>query len=414
MSRRSCQVAIVGAGPAGLFAAEKLAEAGLEVTIFERLASPARKFLLAGRGGLNLTHSEPRAAFLARYGAAGPWLRPGLDAFPPAALRAWAEGLGQKTFVGSSGRVFPESFKASPLARAWLARLEAKGVTLATRRRFTGFGPAGALLFDGPDGGETVKAKAVLLALGGASWPRMGSDGAWVGLLAARGVAITPLEPANMGIEIDWSPEFAARFAGQPLKRIAITVGDRQAEGEAVITAAGLEGGVVYALSAPIRAALADGKARLAIDLKPDLAQGTIAARIAGARTKDSLSSRLKKRLGLTPQAIGVLHEAVAGPLPRDPARLAALIKAAVIDIQAVRPIERAISTAGGVSRDAVSAEGELAALPGVFVAGEMLDWEAPTGGYLLQATFATAVVAARGIARRLGVTLEDESPIVW
>ncbi|MBN8938197.1 MAG: TIGR03862 family flavoprotein [Rhizobiales bacterium] len=414
MISRSCQVAIVGAGPAGLFAAEQLARAGLAVTIFERMASPARKFLLAGRGGLNLTHSEPREAFLGRYGAAATWLAPALDAFPPAALRTWAEGLGQKTFVGSSGRVFPESFKASPLVRAWLGRLEALGVTLISRRQFTGFGPAGTLLFDGPDGLETVKAKATLLALGGASWPRMGSDGAWVALLEQQGVAVAPLEPANMGVDIGWSPGFAARFAGQPLKRMAIAIAGRASQGEAVITGTGLEGGAIYALSQPIRQAIAGGVARLAIDLKPDLASDAVAARVAGARAKDSLSSTLKKRLGLTPQAIGLLHEAAGGPLPREPEALARLIKAAPLDILAARPIGRAISSAGGVRRDAIDAAGALTALPGVFVAGEMLDWEAPTGGYLLQATFATAAAAARAIAAHLGVETNASPAPGW
>ncbi|MGL4288508.1 MAG: NAD(P)/FAD-dependent oxidoreductase [Phreatobacter sp.] len=414
MISRSCQVAIVGAGPAGLFAAEQLAQAGFSVTIFERMASPARKFLLAGRGGLNLTHSEPREAFLARYGAGAGWLELALDGFPPSALRAWAEGLGQKTFIGSSGRVFPESFKASPLARAWLARLDALGVTLVSRRRFTGFGRAGALRFDGPDGPETVKAKATLLALGGASWPRMGSDGAWVAALEQQGVAVTPLEPANMGVDIGWSPGFAARFAGQPLKRIAVAIADRVSQGEAVITGTGLEGGAIYALSRPVRDALADGAARLAIDLKPDLAPDVIAARLAGARAKDSLSSTLKKRLGLTPQAIGLLHEASGGPLPRSPEQLAGLIKAAPLDILAARPIGRAISSAGGVRLDAVDAAGALMALPGVFVAGEMLDWEAPTGGYLLQATFATAGAAAKAIAAHLGTEITLPATSAW
>lgn len=414
MISRSCQVAIVGAGPAGLFAAEQLARAGLSVTIFERMASPARKFLLAGRGGLNLTHSEPREPFLGRYGADADWLKPALDAFPPSALRAWAEGLGQKTFVGSSGRVFPESFKASPLVRAWLGRLDALGVTLISRRRFTGFGRGGTLLFDGPDSAETVKAAATLLALGGASWPRMGSDGAWMPVLERKGVAVSPLEPANMGVDIAWSSRFAASFAGQPLKRMTIAIAGQRSAGEAIITETGLEGGAIYALSRPIRGALGNGAARIAIDLKPDLGAEVIAARIAGARAKDSLSSTLKKRLGLAPQAIGLLHEAAGGPLPRAPERLASLIKAAPLDIVAVRPIARAISSAGGVRRDAIDAAGALAALPGVFVAGEMLDWEAPTGGYLLQATFATAAAAARAIAAHLGAEIMGPAATGW
>lgn len=414
MTAEKLEVAIVGAGPAGLFAAELLAGAGARVTIFERLVSPARKFLLAGRGGLNLTHSEGRETFLARYGAARGWLAPGLDAFPPSALRAWADGLGEATFVGSSGRVFPQSFKASPLVRAWLARLQAAGVVLRTRHRLTAIGEGGRLSFETLDGPRQVKARAVLLALGGASWPRMGSDGAWVAMLEAKGIAVTPLEPANMGIETGWSPAFATRFAGEPLKRIALTVGGRKAEGEAMITATGLEGGAIYALSGPIRAALVTGRARLGIDLKPDLAAETVARRIAGGRAKDSLSNLLKKRLGLAPQAIGLMREAAGGPLPREPERLAALVKTMRLPIHAAASIERAISTAGGVKRDALSAEGELGRLPGVFVAGEMLDWEAPTGGYLLQATFATAATAARGMARHCGLELDAPTVERW
>jgi uncharacterized flavoprotein (TIGR03862 family) len=405
-SRRTCQVAIVGAGPAGLFAAELLAGAGLAVTLFDRMPSPARKFLMAGRGGLNLTHSEPREPFLKRYGAAAGWLQPGLDAFPPAALRSWAEGLGEPTFVGSSGRVFPKSFKASPLTRAWLARLASFGVDLLTRHRFLGIGETGELVFEGPDGGERVEAQAVLLALGGASWPRLGSDGDWVSILAAKGVPIAPLAPANMGVEIDWSSAFVERFAGQPLKRIAVTASGHTAEGEAIVTASGLEGGAIYALSGTIREGLGQGGNRLLLDLKPDLAPETVIARLEAARPKDSLSSTLKKRLGLSPQAVGLLHEAVGGTLPRQPQQLGTLIKRAPLAVRAVRPIARAISSAGGIRREAVTATGELVALPGIFVAGEMLDWEAPTGGYLLQATFATAATAARGVAQRLGVDL--------
>ncbi len=407
------QAVIVGAGPAGLHAAGRLASAGIRVTVHDQMASPARKFLLAGRGGLNLTHSEPRSAFLARYGAAG-WLAPSLDRFPPSALRAFAASLGQDTFIGSSGRVFPRAFKASPLLRAWLAQLRGQGVAFRFREQLAGIAPDGALLLEGPAGRQTTRAGAALLALGGASWPRMGSDGRWVALLDKLGVAVRPLAPANMGAEITWSPGFAGRFAGLPLKRITARVGSRTAEGEAVVTAEGLEGGVVYALSAALRdAVVADGTARLTIDLKPDLPQAALAARLAAARSKDSLASTLKKKLGLTPQAVGLLRESM-WDLPRDPAALAALVKSVPLRVMGFRPLERAISSAGGIRRDQVTDDFELKAVPGLFAAGEMLDWEAPTGGYLLQATFATAETAARGMAARLGVSLPPLSAAEW
>lgn len=414
MSAGRPRALIVGAGPAGLHAAGRLAEGGAEVTVYDRLPSPARKFLLAGRGGLNLTHSEPRPSFLARYGEAAGWLTPALDSFSPPALRAFVAGLGEETFVGSSGRVFPRSFKASPLLRAWLLRLRARGVAFRFSRRFTGIAPDGAFVFDGPEGPEAASADAVLLALGGASWPRMGSDGGWVAILERAGVRIRPLAPANMGVEIGWSPDFAARFAGAPLKRIVAHCGSRSAAGEAIITAEGLEGGVVYALSAALRdEAAAHGAAQLVIDLKPDLTGTALAERIATARPRDSLSSVLKKKLGLAPQAASLLREARPA-LPRDPVALAALIKAVPLTISGVRPLDRAISSAGGIRRDQVTADFELRALPGTFVAGEMLDWEAPTGGYLLQATFATAEAAALGMARRIGIELPPVAAERW
>jgi uncharacterized flavoprotein (TIGR03862 family) len=414
MTGRRPQVAIVGAGPAGLFAAERLAGAGASVTVFDRMASPARKFLLAGRGGLNITHSEPRAAFLSRYGVAGPLLEPALDAFPPTTLRTWAEGLGQDTFIGSSGRVFPRSFKASPLLRAWLARLDGLGVVFRMRRRLTQV-DSGRLAFDGPDGGETVTPDAALLALGGASWPRMGSDGAWIELLAACGVPLAPLRPANMGVEIAWSAEFIARAAGMPLKRITATGPAGSVAGEAIITETGLEGGVIYALSAAIRDAIAaHGGADLSIDLKPDLTHQAIVKRLASARAKDSLSSMLRKHLGLPAQAVGLMREACGAALPREADRLAALVKAVPLHVQGTRPLERAISSAGGIPFSGVATDYQLTALPGIYVAGEMMDWEAPTGGYLLQATFATAEAAARGMARRLGLSLAPLAAADW
>ncbi|MGQ3355969.1 MAG: TIGR03862 family flavoprotein [Phreatobacter sp.] len=408
-------VVVVGAGPAGLFAAERLAAAGAAVTVYDRMPSPARKLLLAGRGGLNLTHSEPRRAFLERYPALPPPMAQALDAYPPAALRDWAEGLGEPTFVGTSGRVFPRAFKASPLVRAWLARLGGLGVSLVMRHRLVGIGPGPVLRFDGPGGRAEVACDAALLALGGASWPRMGSDGGWTTLLEGQGVAVAPLRPANMGVEIAWTADFATRFAGQPLKAVTIALGYRTVRGEAMITAEGLEGGAIYALSATIREALAtNGGARLAIDLKPDLALDAVAARLAGARPKDSLSATLKKRLGLAPQAVALLRETERGGMPREPLALANRIKAARLAVSGVRPLDRAISTAGGVRFAALGDGFELERLPGVFVAGEMLDWEAPTGGYLLQATFATAAAAATGIAARLGLPMVRDPAPPW
>jgi hypothetical protein len=414
MTKKPTRIAIVGAGPAGLFAAERLASAGLAVTVYDRMASPARKFLLAGRGGLNLTHSEPREAFLARYGAARAWLEPMIDAVSPPALRAWAETLDEPTFVGSSGRVFPRSFKASPLLRAWLRRLDGLGVTLVTRHRLVSFGSKGALVFEGPDGRATIKADAVILALGGASWPRMGSDGAWVEMLAAQHVPVTPLKPANMGVRIQWSADFATRFAGQPLKGIAVAAGGPRALGEAMITSSGLEGGAIYAASARLRDGLASGAQTLTVDLRPSLSAEAIADKLEGARAKDSLSTILRKRLALAPQAMGLLREGRGGPLPQSALGIARRIKAVALTVDAVAGIERAISSAGGVQPLAMGPDGALEALPNVFVAGEMLDWEAPTGGYLLQATFATAEAAAQAAAAICGVKLKELAAPRW
>lgn len=398
-------VAIIGAGPAGLMAAETIARAGVPVTIYERMPSPGRKFLMAGRGGLNLTHSEPLDAFLGRYGAAADRLRPVLDGFSPAALAAWAEGLGEPTFVGTSGRVFPKSFKASPLLRAWLRRLADLGVRLVARARWTGFAPDGGLTVETPDGVSVIHPQATVLALGGASWPRLGADGGWVPILAAAGVPVTPLAPANCGVAVAWSEVFRERSAGEPLKRIALTVEGETVRGEAMVTATGLEGGAVYALAGRLRDAIArtGGPVEITVDLRPGVGADEIAAGIARARKADSLSNRLRKGAGLAPVAVGLLREGHGRDLPADPAALAAAIKSVPLWVTGVAGLERAISTAGGVSLDAVGPDFELAALPGVFVAGEMLDWEAPTGGYLLQASMATGVAAGRGVLRRLG-----------
>ena len=399
--RTPLRIAVIGAGPAGLMAAETLAAAGARVAVYDHVASPARKFLMAGRGGLNLTHSEPLEGFIARYRAGGAHLAPMLWAFPPAALVAWCEGLGQPVFTGSSGRVFPAAMKASPLLRAWLARLASLGVVLHPRQAFGGFASSGQVLV----GGAPVVADAVVLAMGGASWPRLGSDGGWV---VALGEAVHPFVPSNCGFAVAWSAPFRARAAGQPLKRIALSHAGQTVRGEAMITDAGIEGGAVYALSGPLRDAIArDGQALATLDLRPDLTMAECTARLAMPRGGNSLSNHLRRRLGLPPVAIALVQEASrasaldeevrASARPGAAEELAVLVKTYPLRLDAPFPITRAISSAGGLSWDAVDTRLMLRARPGVFCAGEMLDWEAPTGGYLLQACFATGVAAARG-----------------
>ena len=397
---QSKSIAIIGTGPAGLIAAERLARAGHRVTIHERMASPARKFLLAGRGGLNLTHSEPLEAFLPRYGAARDWLEPAIAAFPPQALRDWADGLGAESFIGSSGRVFPRAMKASPLLRAWLRRLDGLGVTLEAGRRWTGWTPDGALSFE-TGAGETVTAMpdATLLGLGGASWPRLGSDGGWVPLLAAKGVAVLALRPANGGFAVDWSATLRERFAGAPLKRIVIRFNGQEVAGEAMIDGKGIEGGAIYALSGPLREAIyREGAATIQIDLRPDLDLARLTEKLAKRRQGETLSNHLRKAAGLSPAAVAVLRDSAGGRLIEAPAALAAAIKSAPLRLLGPMPIARAISSAGGIPAAEIDPHFMLKRLPGVFVAGEMLDWEAPTGGYLLQGCLATGVAAASGM----------------
>jgi len=386
MSSPSKSVAIIGAGPAGLMAAEVLAQGGADVAIYDAMPSAGRKFLMAGRGGLNLTHSEPLSQFLARYREAAPHLQAAIDIFPPDALREWSEALGQETFIGSSGRVFPKAFKASPLLRAWLRRLDSLGVKLSLRHRWTGWDENGHLRFQTPDGPYVVEARATVLALGGASWPRLGSDGSWAETLAAKGVKISRLRPANSGFTVTWSDIFRDRFEGQPLKGVALTSGRITVRGEAIITRTGIEGGAIYALSADLREAIdGSGRATLHIALRPDLEANDLIAKLSTPKGKQSLSNFLRKAASLSPVAIGLLQEAAKASgmslSSLAPADLAHLINTVPIELTGTAPIARAISTAGGIAFDELDPDYMLHRLPGVFAAGEMLDWEAPTGG---------------------------------
>jgi len=398
----SADVYIIGAGPAGLMAAETLAAAGLSVQIFERKPVPARKFLMAGRGGLNLTHSEPLEDFLARYGSGRGLVETAIRDFTPAALRDWCAGLGEETFIGSSGRVFPKSFKASPLLRAWQARLLGMGVTFRFSHHWQGWDAQESVVFETPEGTQNFAAPpALLLTLGGASWPKLGADGAWQPLLASRGVDIAPFRAANCGFHVAWTPYFAEKAAGQPLKPLALSFGGRRIEGEAMITAQGIEGGGIYALSAALRDALeSSGQASLILDLRPGLELNTLVRKLGAPRSAKSLGTWLRSAGGLSPLAATLLREPAAGGDDLGslaPQALAARIKALPLRLDGPFAIDRAISSAGGIRAAALDGY-RLRSLPHVYAAGEMLDWEAPTGGYLLQASFATGVAAARQI----------------
>jgi len=401
---KSKKVAVIGGGPAGLMAAEVLTreDSGVAVTVYERMPSAGRKFLMAGRGGLNLTHSEPMQVFMQRYGPGQTALAPIIASMPPDAVRVWCEGLGQETFIGTSGRVFPRAMKASPLLRAWLRRLDAQGVEIKVRHCWQGWDDEGCLKFSTPEGDRTAAADATIVALGGGSWSRLGSDGAFVEILRKAGVEVTPLRAANCGVLVDWSEHFKERFQGQPLKRIGLRLGEMRVFGEALVTKGGLEGGAVYALSAAVREALDSvGQARLLIDLRPDLEEEALGRQLGQPRDKKSFSTFLRKVARLSPAAIGLLNEAALslphrlGDLSAE--QLTCLVKAVPVSVYATAPIERAISTAGGIVLDELGPDLMIRRLPGVFAAGEMLDWEAPTGGYLLQACFASGAVAARG-----------------
>ena len=415
---------VVGGGPAGLMAAEVLAAAGMRVTVFEHMASVGRKLLLAGRGGLNLTHTEPLDDLVARYGSGADPIVAAVRAFDPGQLRAWCAGLGEPTVVGSSGRVFPRSFRATPLLRAWLRRLDDLGVTIETRARWLGWapvegrgrpddrgsGPSTAPVgvdprrsrFGRADGSvHEVVSDVTVFGLGGASWPRVGSDGGWVVPFDGAGVRVVPLRPANCGVVVGWTDGFVDRFAGAAVKDVAIEVDGVRARVDVVVTDDGLEGGPVYARSATIRDTVASqGRCEVRVDLRPDLDVDRLVDRLARRRPKDSVSTSLRRTLGLSPVAIGLVREATANRVPTDVVELAALLKAVPLVVERTAGIERAISSAGGIALDQIDASFMVRSLPGTFVAGEMLDWEAPTGGYLLQATFATAVAAAEGAIR--------------
>ncbi|MDG3577703.1 TIGR03862 family flavoprotein [Rhizobium sp. YJ-22] len=395
-------IAIVGGGPAGLSAAELLSAAGHAVTVYDAMPTLGRKFLLAGKSGLNITHAEPYEQFRNRFGASNERLRAALDAFTPDDIREWAAGLGTETFVGSSGRVFPTVMKASPLLRAWVARLTAQGVAFRMRHRWTGF-TGKALVFETPDGPLTVEADAVLLGLGGASWPRLGSDGGWVEVLREKGIAVHPLRPANCGFDCDWSETFRDRFAGAPLKSVALTSAAGRFPGEFVISKHGIEGSLVYAHSAALRDTIeADGKAILTVDLAPGRNEERLARDLARQNAKASFSTRLRKGAGLDGVKAALLREVLPGVARLSPEKLGTAIKALQLMLLRPRPIAEAISSAGGIAWEEIEADFSLHRLPGVFAAGEMLDWEAPTGGYLLTACMATGRAAARGMLRTL------------
>lgn len=403
-ARSPARVAIVGGGPAGLFAAERLRAAGLEVDLYDAKGSVGRKFLIAGKGGLNLTHSDPFDVFVSRYGAheaaVADWLR-GFDAD---ALRAWAAGLGVETFVGSSGRVFPRDLKAAPLLRGWVRRLRDQGVRFHMQHRWMGWREAGPLRFHHPEGEIEVHADAVLLALGGGSWPELGSDGGWVPLLTMRGVDVAPLQPANCGFDIGWSEHLSGRFAGSPLKPVVAhwrdTAGQwRSLQGECVITATGIEGSLIYALSATLRDAITrDGETTLHLDLVPGRDEARLRRDLGKPRGARSLGDHLRREAGVSGVRAALLYEVMTRDSMRDPDALAATLKRLPLKLLRPRPIDEAISSAGGIRLEALDAGLMIRALPGVFAAGEMLDWEAPTGGYLLTACFASGQRAAEGM----------------
>lgn len=403
MRNKPSTVAVIGGGPAGLMAAEALAAGGVRVDLYDAMPSVGRKFLMAGKGGMNITHAEPAEPFLSRYGARRAQIKPLLDTFGPAALQEWIHGLGIDTFVGSSGRVFPADMKAAPLLRAWLHRLREFGVHFHVRHRWLGWNEQGALRFATPHGEHAVHADAVVLALGGGSWARLGSDGAWVPLLAQHGVPVAPLQPTNCGFDIAWSEHFRQKFAGHPLKSVAASVTDaagatHSRQGELMLTANGVEGGLIYALSAILREQItATGSAVIHLDLAPGKSLQRVLDEVSHPRGSRSMSSHLQSRANIKGAKTGLLREVAPAADFSDPVRLAAVIKSLPLRLIAPRPLEEAISCAGGVTFEALDEHLMLRTLPGVFCAGEMLDWEAPTGGYLLTACFAAGRMAGLG-----------------
>lgn len=396
MEIETLDAAVIGAGPAGLAAAEMLLQAGIQPVIFEARPTIARKLLMAGKSGLNLTKAEDPETFLAAFGPAAPHLQPMLRDFGPARVRAWAEGLGQPVFTGSSGRVFPTAMKASPLLRAWAARLA--GATFRTRWRWTGW-DGSALSFETPDGPRRVAAGATILALGGASWPRLGSDAAWVPWLTGAGVDVAPFRPANMGFDVAWSDHFRDRFAGAPVKGVALSLGPVTVKGEFVISATGVEGSAIYNLSAPLRDALTAGSADLTLDLAPDRSEDQLYQRLSRPIGRNSLANHLRKTIRLTGVRAGLLRELAPQAL-KGPDETARALKALPLPVLRARPLAEAISSAGGIAWAGLGPDLMLARKPGTFAAGEMLDWEAPTGGYLITACLATGRVAGQAAAK--------------
>jgi uncharacterized flavoprotein (TIGR03862 family) len=399
-------VAIIGGGPAGLMAAEIISQAGIKVSVYDAMPSVGRKFLIAGKGGLNITHSDPKDVFLSRYGTRSAYIKPMLDRFDAEALRAWVHELGIQTFIGSSGRIFPTEMKAAPLLRGWLHRLRQSGVSFHVQHQWLGWNESNpqVLRFIYPQGVREILADAVVLALGGGSWPKLGSTGNWTSLLVQRGVQIAPLVPSNCGFDVGWSGHFRDRFAGQPLKSVLASFNDFHQQGDCVVTATGIEGSLIYALSAPLRDEIAlSGSATLYLDLAPGKSLTSLIEKISQPRGKQSMANHLRKRLGIEGVKAGLLRELVPAADFNDPSKLCSAIKTLPVKLVATRPIVEAISSAGGVSFDAVNEHLMIRTLPGIFCTGEMLDWEAPTGGYLLAACFASGRMAGEGVLEWLG-----------